>query len=231
MPVLVRLAFACLLFAAPAFAAEQSYLTPSQVDLVRLLPPPPTPGSALDRAEMEEVVTLGRTRSPERAAQATADANESVADMFGAVLGPRFALGALPLTAKFFEKLAETEETVIGAAKSGFARPRPYLANPALNPVAPRSRSGSYPSGHASRVTVVAVALAAMVPEQRTAIFERASDYAESRVIASVHYRSDIVAGRQAGTAINAVLANDAGFIADFGPARAELRAALGLAN
>ena len=197
--VLFRVVFACLLFAAPAFAGEQSFLTASQVDLMRLLPPPPLKGSALDAAEMEEVVTVARTRSAARAALATADANETIFDMFGALLGPRFAPGALPAAGKFFERLAETEEVVVGAAKSGFGRPRPYHANAALTTIAPSSKSGSYPSGHATRVTVMAVALAAMVPEQRAAIFERAAEYAESRVVASVHYRSDIVAGRQAG--------------------------------
>ncbi len=32
---------AALVFAVPALAANQPYLTPGQVDLVRLLPPPP----------------------------------------------------------------------------------------------------------------------------------------------------------------------------------------------
>ncbi len=227
---LFRLAIAALLFAAPAFADEKPYLDAGQVDLVRLLPPPPMFGSPQAQAEMAEVVMLETTRTPERTRQAAADAKETVFDMFGATLGQAFAPSALPVAIKLFERLAQTEEEVTAPPKELFGRQRPFMANPALHPAAPRSKSGSYPSGHATRVTIIGIVLASMLPEQRAAIFARALDYAESRVIAGVHFRSDIVAGRQAGTAVDAVLFNDPAFLAEFGPARAEVRAALGLA-
>ncbi len=229
MKPIIRLALAALLAAGPALAAEAPYLTAAQVDLMRLLPPPPAQGSPVDLAEMEEVVSVERTRTPARAALATADAAETVFDMFGALLGPRFAPAAIPAATRLFARLEETEEDVVGPAKKGFARPRPHLANPALKPVAPQSRSGSYPSGHATRGAMMGIVVAAMLPEMRDAIFARTAEYAESRVVAGVHYRSDIVAGRQAGTAIGAVLMNDPGFMAEYGPARAEVRRALGL--
>ena len=222
-------AFAIALLAGPAFAAEAPFLTASRVDLMRLLAPPPAVGSAQDKAEMAEVVAIERSRTPERTAQARADAEESVFDMFGPTLGAGFAKSALPVATPFFERLAETEEDVVGPAKKGFGRLRPYLANAELHPAAPTSRSGSYPSGHATRGTIIGIVVASMVPEHRAAIFARIEDYAESRVIAGVHYRSDIVAGRQAGAAIDAVLFNDPAFQAAYGPARAEVRRALGL--
>lgn len=228
--MLLRAALAALLLAAPAWAQPKAYVGPDKVDLLRLLPPAPLAGSALDRAEIDEVIALERARTPERAAQARADAAETVFDMYGALLAPTFAKDRLPLTTALFARLEETEEDVVGPAKSGFARLRPYLANPALKPAAPTSKSGAYPSGHATRGTLMGIILAAMLPERRAEIFARSADYAESRVIAGVHYRSDIVAGRQAGTAIAAVLFNDPAFLADFAPARAELRAAFGLA-
>ena len=228
---LQHLALAFALFATPALAAEKPFLTAAQVDLMRLLPPPPAAGSAPDKAEMAEVVAIERSRTPERTAQARADAQESVFDMFGPTLGAAFAKSALPTATPFFERLEETEEDVVGPAKKGFGRLRPYLANTDLHPAAPTSKSGSYPSGHATRGTIIGIVLAAMLPEHRTAIFARIEDYAESRVIAGVHYRSDIVAGRQAGAAIDAVLFNDPAFKAAFDPARAEVRKALSLPN
>ena len=220
---------AALHFALPAAAGEAPYLTASQVDLLRLLPPPPKAGSAQADAEMAEVLALQASRSPERTAQALADQAEGVFDIFGATLGPLFTATSLPMTTRLFGRIGDTDEAVLGAAKDGFARQRPFLANPAVQTPLRRSRSGSYPSGHATRATMTAIVLAALVPEQREAIFGRVPSYIESRVIGGMHFRSDVVAGRLAGTAIAAVLMNDPGFVADFDAARRELRPALGL--
>lgn len=73
------------------------------------------------------------------------------------------------------------------------------------------------------------VVLAAMVPEQRAAIFARTAEFAESRLICGVHYRSDIEAGRIAGTVLAALAMTDPSFTGAFAAAKAELRAALGL--
>ena len=212
---------------AAAWAAE-SYLTAGQIDLMRLLPPPPAPGSAQAAAEMAEVVAFEETRTPARAAQALADVAEGPSDMFGAVLGPATP-GRMPLLTALFVRLGDTEDAATAPVKRAYARPRPYQANPALHPAAPPSRSGSFPSGHAPRSRLGAIVLAAMLPERRDALFARAADYAESRVIAGAHFRSDIVAGMDAGTAIAAVLFNDPAFAADFAGARQELRDALGM--
>ncbi len=213
----------------PAAAAEKPYLTASQVDLLRLLPPPPAADSAEAGAEMAEIMAAQGSRTPERTALAVADAKESVFDMYGVVVGKNFRPDGLPLVTRLFDRLGETEEDVVGPAKSGFGRLRPYLANPAVQPAVPISRSGSYPSGHATRGTLEGIVLAVMLPEQRARVFARMQEYAESRVIGGVHYRSDLAAGGRAGTAMAAVLLQNPEFLADFGPARLELRKALGL--
>ncbi len=213
---------------APVWAAEP-YLTAAQVDLMQLLPSPPAADSAQTAAEMAEVVAFEATRTAARAAQARADVAESVYDMFGAVLGPAFTPGRLPLLTALFDRIAETEDATTRPVKLAYARPRPYQVNAALHPAAPPSRSGSFPSGHATLSRLAAIVLASMLPEQRGALFARAADYAESRVIAGVHFRSDILAGMNAGTAVAAVLFNDSVFIADHAVARRELRDALGV--
>lgn len=228
-----RLLLALALLSAPAWTAAawaaESYLAPGQIGLLRLLPPPPAEGSAQATAEMAEVVALEAVRTPARAAQALADVAEGPFDMFGAVLGPALTPEHLPLLTVLFERMAETEEIATAPVKRAYARLRPYQANAALRPAVPPSRSGSYPSGHATRSRLAATVLAAMLPERRAALFARAADYAESRVIAGVHFRSDILAGMNAGTAIAAVLFNDPAFAADFAGARQELRDALGI--
>ena len=68
-----------------------------------------------------------------------------------------------------------------------------------------------------------------MVPEKRDALFARASIFAESRIIAGVHYPSDVEAGWISGTVISAALIRQPRFESDFAAATAELRDALGL--
>lgn len=228
---MTRLLLAALIFALSACAADQSYLqsylAPAKVDLLRLLPPPPSDVSP----DLAQVLEAQRARTPARVAQAVADAQETVFAMFQPVLGNRFQPAAAPLATTLFDRLGETEDAVAGPAKRVFARKRPFLQSPDVHPALWPSNSGSYPSGHATRVTLEGIVLASMLPERRDAIFVRMADYARSRVIGGVHYPSDIEAGARAGTAAAAVLFDDPAFKADYGPARRQLRAALGFAE
>lgn len=213
--------------ATPAFA--QSYLTPQQLDLTRLLSPPPTLGSPQQQSEMDELLRLEQLRTPERLAQARADVDENIFTMLGATIGVGFNQAALPLAAHLFDRLGDTEQALMKAPKQTFNRPRPFLSNPALHPAVHASHSGSYPSGHSTRSTVMGIVLAEMLPEYRDRIFARIGDYAQSRLIGGVHYPTDVIAGRVAGTAIDAVLFNDPTFLAEYLPARDEIRRALNL--
>ena len=214
---------AALLLAMPAAAQEHPYLTETQLDLARLLPPPPENGP-----ELPLVLEAQRTRTPERAAQAAADSVETVFAMFRPVLGDRFSPEAAPLATELFTRLGDTEDAVVDPAKKKFGRQRPFIFSPEVHPAVDTSKSGSYPSGHSTRVTSEGIVLAAMLPEQRGPIFARMTDYAQSRVIGGVHYPSDVEAGKRAGTAMAAVLFDDPAFAADFAAARHQLRTALG---
>ncbi|WP_145145606.1 phosphatase PAP2 family protein [Roseomonas gilardii] len=207
----------------PAMAEEAPYLTPKQVDLTLLLPPPPHDAAEQQR-EIEVVLRVQREASPERVALAVADAKESVFDMFGQVLGERFQRANLPKASLLYDRVGASEDATVDPAKPFFGRVRPYLADPRVKALVPASKSGSWPSGHTTRVMLVATVLAAMLPEQRDAIWARADDYAWSRVIGGMHYPSDLVAGKRAGAAMAAVLFTDPGFQADFAAAKAELR-------
>ena len=56
--------------------------------------------------------------------------------------------------------------------------------------------SPSYPSGHTTYGTLMGTILARMLPEKRDELYARITDYGHSRMIAGVHYRSDIDAGK-----------------------------------
>ena len=72
--------------------------------------------------------------------------------------------------------------------------------------------------------------LARMLPEKRDELYARITDYGQSRMIAGVHYRSDIDAGKVLGSAIAAdEFAADEDFKNHLPDAMACVREALGL--
>lgn len=100
--------------------------------------------------------------------------------------------------------------------------------SPCTAPVAAPMYSPSYPSGHATVGAMMAILLAQMVPEQRSALFARGWEYGEARVISGVHFPTDVEAGRILGTMLIGFLQQDARFGTDLQAARRELRTVLG---
>ena len=217
------------LLAWPALADPAPYFTASRVDLTALLPPPPPADSPLARAELEFVQATQTAATPERIAQAQNDAQETVFDMFAPVLGTRFKPDAMPKTAAFFARIGDSEAVTAEPAKAAFARVRPWLTSSDIKGIEPTSRSGSYPSGHTTRVTIDAIVMERIVPELTQKLWERANVYAESRVVLGMHFPLDLEAGRRAGTAEAAVLFTEPEFRTDLDAVRAEVRAGLGL--
>jgi len=219
----------CLAVSQPVRAQEASYITATTMGLIHLLAPPPDEGSAEDQADLRAVLAAQAAAGPGRRAQATADTHETVYDMFGVTLGPGFDKAALPATTRLFGRLGITEASVTDPVKPLFHRVRPWIAHPEVEAIAPPTRTFSYPSGHATRVTMAAIVLSSMVPEQQRAIWQRADDYAQSRVVGGMHYPSDVQASGRAGTAIIAAIQSQQEFHADVAAATNELRPALGL--
>jgi acid phosphatase (class A) len=60
-------------------------------------------------------------------------------------------------------------------------------------------------------------------------IFDRAAAIAQHRVVAGVHFPTDIEAGRISASVIDNVLLHNAKFLADYARARAEVRQAIGV--
>jgi acid phosphatase (class A) len=203
---------------------------PSTLDIARILPPPPAAGSRQERAELDELLRIQAHRSTAQAERAREDAEVSVFRFADALGNPDgFMPDKLPLTVKLFQAIDRDEAHVLGAAKREFARPRPFTVEPRLNPVIARPLSSSYPSGHSTWAYMTGLVLADMVPERRAQILERAAEFAHNRTVAGVHYPSDVVAGRLAGTALATLLFDCPPFERDEAAARTELRKALGL--
>jgi acid phosphatase (class A) len=214
--------------ATPGFAAEP-YVTGKMLDLTVLVPPPPAKGSAADQADMEAVLKAQAEASDARRAQALADSDETVYVMFTPTLGAAFNAATTPKAAAFFARIGDSEDDTLDAAKPYFGRVRPWLANPAVKPYAKQTKSGSYPSGHTTRVAICAIMLSMILPEKKDAIWARADDYAQSRVIGGMHYPTDILAGWRTGTAMATVMLRDPAFQSDLAAVKTEVRAAMGM--
>src|SRR6185437_5526561 len=106
------------------------FLEPAQYDSVRLLPPPPRPGSAQAKAEIAELERIQAQRTKADFAAATRDGSNNNLMMFAPVLGSGFDLAKLPATAKLSADLVRTEAAVTKDAKSFFKRRRPYILDP-----------------------------------------------------------------------------------------------------
>jgi acid phosphatase (class A) len=146
----------------------------------------------------------------------------------------KFDPAALDKCKDFFEKLSKLMKEASDNAKKTFCRTRPSkLTGNTLNPLQNTDElknSPSYPSGHTIYGTLMGMVLARMLPEKRDELYARITDYGHSRMIAGVHYRSDIDAGKVLGSAIAAdEFAADEDFKNHLPAAMACVREALGL--
>jgi acid phosphatase (class A) len=249
---------AALLFIAAAPAAALSdapYIVPGDYDVIHVLAPPPARGSEAERRDLEAVLEVQRTSSPERMRLAESDATADIS-AFAGVLGVDPA--KLPGVAAFLRKVARDTQFATTIGKDCWERPRPFVLDSRIHPpgrmqpqvasrpgepnMAPHDATSpcpplaptpaysySYPSGHSTTGARTAILLAQMVPEKRAELFARGWDFGNSRVVGGVHYPSDVEAGRIDATAMVAAMMVNRDFQADLAAARAELRNALGL--
>jgi acid phosphatase (class A) len=205
-------------------SAQVGLLDPAAVEASRFLPPPPADGSADNKAEFAELRAIYARTTPEERATAYKDGKDDKPDLFDRTVG--LDLMALPETGKLLTMLAEEEGLAAKAAKKYFHRVRPYRADPTVKTCAatdPNKAANSYPSGHATIAFSTAVVLSALMPAKSQAIMARASQFAQTRLICGVHFRSDIVAGQQYGTIIALRLMENPVFQDQMAKARAEL--------
>ncbi len=190
--------------AAPAHPAAAAYfLAPAALDLPALLPPPPAPDSLVQQAELEVLYQLQLARTPAQVSQAHLIEAEDFFSFGAAVLGPWFTATKLPQTATVLAHLGSDLDLFSRATKTYFNRRRPPFLDTRLQPCVELRDTGSYPSGHAMRATAWAAVLSSLFPEHAAAFQTRAAANRWGRLLAGVHYPSDVEAGRILGAAIS----------------------------
>ena len=233
------LALACVTAVAPSRAEESGmkvtvakkpfdthFAKPTSVDCAKALPAPPAPGSLAARADLEAVLQMQAWRTPEQVAWAKrVDKNDAF--LFADVLGAWFTKEHLPVTAALLKDVDEDRHEVTEVAKKLFARARPWVVDPRVQPCVGKPTNDSYPSGHTASIFTRAGVLAEIFPEKRTELFDFAHRAVWGRVYAGVHFPSDLVGGWLLAEPIVAELKKSPAFLAQIEKCRAEMRAAV----
>jgi acid phosphatase (class A) len=210
------------------YAGYSYYVDPAEIDLQRKLPAPPAEGSQAHRVDLGVVREAQRNRTSDQIADAKLDAEMSVF-RFADVLGPNFIRENLPFAGPFLHQAFIDGDNGVAGVKSHYARRRPFMVDPRIETIVEQPPNASYPSGHSTFGHVNARLLARMLPEKAADIFDRAARYADYRVVAGVHFPTDLQAGSASAGQIEQALFADPMFVKDFDRARTEVRAALGL--
>ena len=200
-----------------------AYLSKNQVDISQLLAPPPAPDSERQKLDLHAVLDAQSKRTPAEITRANETEQLSVFS-FADVLGPSFSKEKLPKTNALFEQVYDDTLVLLKVGKDQWNRPRPFLISDKVQPSGDRPKSSSYPSGNALLGHLYSIVLAKLLPEKSTRLFARGQETGDNRVVAGVHFPSDLEAGRQAAAAIAAVLWTTPGFQKDFAAVQAELR-------
>lgn len=205
-------------------AGAEPLLKAQELSLIALLPPPPADGSPKAIAEMDELHQIEKTRTKKEFAAADWDFKHEDVTAFVGVMGPKFDLDKLPKTKALFDVVKAEAKATGKVGKNFFKRNRPWIVDPSLKACAtddpPQS---SYPSGHSTIGYATTVILGALVPAKAEALKTRADQYARNRLVCSMHFHSDIVAGQILGTAIAVDLLQNPTFKQEFDEAKAEL--------
>ena len=204
------------------------YLDGEVAPFVAIFASPPARGSAGERAELDFLLALQKSRTPAEVAAAQADRKTEIG-RFAAALGMEpEALAGLPQVVRLAQDVEEQVRPYVRAAKRHFRRLRPGEIEPAIHPcIGDVAADQSYPSGHSTFGWTMGYLLADMLPERRTQLLARAAEYARQRMVCGVHFPSDLEAGRQGAAWLMERLRRSPAFVAARASAARELRAAL----
>jgi len=221
-PLLAVLLALILAVQAKEITKAAPYFDPASVDPKALLPDPPANNSPTTQKEIELILQKQADRTPEEVTRIKRAIDPNVW-LFENVLGPWFTKKNLPVTAALFARVDATEHPIVESAKKDWSRLRPSLQNSRIHPPIPLPHNTSYPSGHSTVGDLDALILAQLAPDLKDAILARGLQIGDDRVIAGVHFPSDVDAGRTLAHVLFEKLMASPEFQADLAKAKAEV--------
>ena len=224
-----------------AMQMPPGYLTGKPpVDILKLLPPPPAPGSAQDIADRAAYAAsaagVGGSDWQAAIGQLSPTSPEFVRAISCAI-GTQLSLAATPATMTMVARAGVDMIRPMTTAKDRYARPRPFTTDagkpgwvPACDPI---SRDGvgarlgfAYPSGHSGIGWLWALILSDAAPARADAIRKFGMATGDLRVACRVHWLSDVANGRILATSVYQRIAAEPEYQADLARAVAEIAAA-----
>lgn len=188
----------CFLASLALSADKPRYIHFSDFNWPSVVPPPPQDGSPQQQAEIATLLDWQAKRTPAQVARCKAEAS-ATGFYFARVLGPHFDEHDLPITGELLHQAFVDAQGISERIKRQWNRRRPYVADPRVNPCVTLEKSPSYPSGHAERGIVWATILSEIYPEKKVALMAAGRQLGEDRVVAGIHYPSDVAAGQKLG--------------------------------
>jgi acid phosphatase (class A) len=204
----------------PLFVKASWYAT-----LKKALPAPPAAGSELQKSDEAELFRYQGNRTTADCDAAKAEVLVTLSNFFAQPRGPLSAADTEKLT-PFFNQVRNDGDYFIQKLKKDFPRPRPFVYLKAVEPCVPREVTMAYPSGHAVLAKLYALVLADLYPSEAAKLENRAQEIADHRVLAGVHHRTDVDAGRELARLIYAELGKSKKYQAALIEARAAITAA-----
>lgn len=233
-PVFIACGMLALAIGVPTIVLGQQqpegYLTPSALDVTRILPPAPIEGDPRYAADRRIFKATRHWAGTPRWDMATRDVTTSgpyMASAFSCALGLQLDPKRAPKTMKLIALAGSTANDQSRAAKEFYRRLRPFQIDRGRTCQAPEELKGSYdyPSGHTTWGWTWALILAELAPDRASAILARGRAYGESRLVCGVHNYSALEAGRVTASATYSAEHGTPRFQADLAAAKAELDA------
>src|SRR4029077_11730608 len=143
----------------PMEPALTTYVSSAQVDVMKLLPPPPALQSEEQRRDLDELLAIQKVLTTAQEQRALADAAAG-AFGFADVLGPKFTAAALPKLALLMDKVRGDGAAIENIGKANWKRPRPDDTSKEIQAVGNLPKGSSYPSGTSTAGYLTAIVLA-----------------------------------------------------------------------
>jgi acid phosphatase (class A) len=200
------------------------YADPAALHFEQFIAKPPANDSPITKSELAGILELQRLRSDAEIMRAKSEEHLTIG-AFASTLGDWFDEKKLPLTAKLLAQVKDDCELGSELQKNHWNRPRPFALEPQLHPCVEKPDNASYPSGHSELAVTWGLVLSELVPDERQQILVRAWQVGDDRVLAGVHYPSDVAAGRLAAQELFELLEKSPAFQADLVAAQREIAA------